>query len=88
MPVLDPLEMVEHLAVPDGDGWRAIYFDSPASLTPKLALADDARAGRRRASGRSATSEGWPTTRELIATFRAGELSTAARSGEPVATSR
>ena len=63
VPVLDPLEVVEHLAVPDGDGWRAIYFDSPATLTPKLALADDARAGRARGSGRWATSEGSPTTR-------------------------
>jgi spore germination protein YaaH len=82
VPVLDPLEMVEHLAVPDGEGWRAIYFDSPTSLTPKLALAD-----ARGLAGAGLWAVGYERglidyTR-LIATFRAGELSTAAGSTSP-----
>jgi spore germination protein YaaH len=82
VPVLDPLEMVEHLAVPDGDGWRAIYFDSPTSLTPKLALADT-----RGLAGAGLWAVGYERglvdyTR-LIATFRAGELSTAAGPTSP-----
>jgi spore germination protein YaaH len=51
-PVLDPLEVVEYYAVAPtvspapGDsrataGWQAIYVDSPETLAPKLALADD-----------------------------------------------
>ena len=50
-PVLDPIEVVEVYAVAPtvspvpGDsrataGWQAIYVDSPATLRPKLALAD------------------------------------------------
>jgi chitinase len=75
VPVLDLLEMVEHLALPEGDGWRAIYFDSPTTLTPKLALADD-----RGLAGAGLWAVGYERglvdyTR-LIATFRAGELST------------
>jgi spore germination protein YaaH len=82
VPVLDPLEVVEHLPVPDGDGWRAIYFDSPASLTPKLALAD-----ARGLAGAGLWAVGYERglidyTR-LIATFRAGELSTAASPTSP-----
>jgi spore germination protein len=51
-PELDPIEIVEFYAVPPtvdpvpGDsrataGWQAIYVDSPRTLQPKLALADD-----------------------------------------------
>ncbi|MEP6638945.1 MAG: glycosyl hydrolase family 18 protein [Chloroflexota bacterium] len=51
-PVLDPLEVVEFYAVAPtvspapGDsrataGWQAIYVDSPRTLKPKLALADE-----------------------------------------------
>jgi spore germination protein YaaH len=51
-PELDPIEIVEFYAVPPtvdpvpGDsrataGWQAIYVDSPRTLEPKLALADD-----------------------------------------------
>ena len=39
-PTLDPIEQVDFYAVPDGAGWQGIYVDSPATLTPKLALAD------------------------------------------------
>ena len=76
VPVLDPLEMVEHLAVPDGDGWRAIYFDSPVSLTPKLALAD-ARGLAGAGLWAVGYERGLVDYTRLIATFRAGELSTA-----------
>ena len=82
VPVLDPLEVVEHLALRDGDSWRAIYFDSPASLTPKLALAD-----ARGLAGAGLWAVGYERglidyTR-LIATFRAGELSTSAAPAGP-----
>ena len=40
-PTYDPVESVDFLAVPDGAGWRAIYLDTPTSLTPKLRLAND-----------------------------------------------
>jgi spore germination protein YaaH len=76
VPVLDPLEMVEHLAVPDGEGWRAIYFDSPTSLTPKLALAD-ARGLAGAGLWAVGYERGLVDYTRLIATFRAGELSTA-----------
>jgi hypothetical protein len=76
VPVLDPLEMVEHLAVPDGEGWRAIYFDSPVSLTPKMALAD-ARGLAGAGLWAVGYERGLVDYTRLIATFRAGELSTA-----------
>jgi hypothetical protein len=83
-PELDPIEVVEFYSVPPlasaapGDsrataGWQAIYVDSPATLTPKLALADErglAGAGfwaigyERGLSGYTA----------LIARFQAGKL--------------
>ncbi len=41
---LDPIEQVDMYAIPSTDpagaGWEAVYVDSPATLTPKLALAD------------------------------------------------
>jgi spore germination protein YaaH len=40
-PVEDPLETVGFVAVPDGPTWRAIYWDTPASLTPKVVVAED-----------------------------------------------
>ena len=76
VPVLDPLEMVQHLAVPEGDGWRAIYFDSPVSLTPKLALAD-ARGLAGAGLWAVGYERGLGDYTRLIASFRAGELSTA-----------
>jgi spore germination protein YaaH len=72
-PALDPLEVVEHLAIPDGTGWQAIYFDSPASLRPKLRLADD-----RGLAGAGFWAMGYerglPDYTDLIATFKAGNL--------------
>ena len=82
VPVVDPLEMVEHLAVPDGDGWRAIYFDSPTTLTPKLELAD-ARGLAGAGLWAVGYERGLVDYTRLIGTFRAGELSTAARPASP-----
>lgn len=54
-------------------GWDAVYYDSPRSLTPKLALADD-----RGLAGVGFWAIGYerglPGYGELIATFRAGKL--------------
>jgi spore germination protein len=80
VPVLDPLEGVEHFAVPDGTSWKAIYFDSPASLTPKLVLADD-----RGLAGAGFWAVGYerglPEYTRLIASFRAGEVRTPVEAG-------
>ena len=52
-------------------GWNAVYYDSPRSLTPKLALADE-----RGLAGAGFWAIGYerglPGYTELIATFRAG----------------
>jgi hypothetical protein len=40
-PARDPLEVVEWFVRPDGDAWRMTYYDSPATLRAKLALARD-----------------------------------------------
>jgi spore germination protein YaaH len=82
VPSLDLLEMVEHLAVPDGDGWRAIYYDSPTTLTPKLELAD-ARGLAGAGLWAVGYERGLSDYTRLIATFRAGELSTAVRPASP-----
>lgn len=75
-PVFDPLEGVEVLALPEGDGWRTVYFDSPASLTPKLALAN---AHGLAGAGFWAIGyeRGLPDYTALIGRFRAGQLETA-----------
>jgi len=41
MPSRDPLEIGELFVRPDGDAWRITYYDSPATLRAKLALARD-----------------------------------------------
>lgn len=83
-PVLDPIEIVEFYAVaptvsPEpGDsrataGWQAIYVDSPETLTPKLALADD-----RGLAGAGFWAIGYgrglPGYSDLIARFAAGKV--------------
>jgi len=83
-PDLDPIEVVEHFAVAPtvspvpGDsrataGWQAIYVDSPETLTPKLALADD-----RGLAGAGFWAIGYERGLagygELIARFAAGKL--------------
>jgi hypothetical protein len=37
----DPLEISEFFVRPEGDAWRLTYYDSPATLRAKLALARD-----------------------------------------------
>jgi spore germination protein YaaH len=83
-PQLDPIEVVEFYAVAPtvspvpGDsrataGWQAIYVDSPQTLTPKLALADD----RGLAGGgfwAIGYERGMPDYTALIARFAAGKL--------------
>lgn len=83
-PEFDPIEIVEFYAVAPtvsaapGDsrataGWQAIYVDSPQTLTPKLALADD-----RGLAGAGFWAIGYerglPGYVELIARFAAGKL--------------
>lgn len=83
-PELDPIEIVDVYAVPPdpslppGDdsaaaGWQAIYVDSPATLRPKLVLADD-----RGLAGAGFWAIGYerglPDYTELIARFGAGKL--------------
>ena len=87
VPVLDPIERVEHLALSDGGGWQAIYFDSPASLEPKLELAND-----RGLAGAGFWAIGYERgladyTR-LIASFRAGKVSASAAAVTPAALSQ
>ena len=58
-------------------GWDAVYFDSPETLTPKLALADE-----RGLAGAGFWAVGYerglPGYTELIATFRAGDVASVA----------
>jgi spore germination protein len=83
-PTYEPVESVEFYAVPASSppdasaasaepGWNAVYFDTPRSLTPKLALADE-----RGLAGAGFWAIGYerglPEYDDLIATFRAGKL--------------
>lgn len=60
-------------ASPEPPGWNAVYYDSPRSLTPKLALADE-----RGLAGAGFWAIGYerglPGYKELMTTFRAGKL--------------
>lgn len=73
VPSYDSVEDVAFLAIPDGAAWRAVYYDTPTSLTAKLALADD-----RGLAGAGFWALGYerglPDYTDLIATFRAGRL--------------
>jgi hypothetical protein len=60
-------------ADPDDTEWSAVYFDSPRSLTPKLALAD-ARGLAGAGFWAIGYERGLPEYTDLIARFRAGEL--------------
>jgi spore germination protein YaaH len=77
-PTLDPVESVEFYARGAGERWTAVYFDSPRSLRPKLALANE-----RGLAGAGFWAIGYerglPAYTELIAAFRAGEAVTGAR---------
>jgi spore germination protein YaaH len=76
-PAYDSVEDVAVLTVPDGDGWQSVYYDTPASLTPKLETADE-----RGLAGAGFWAVGYerglPEYTRLIASFRAGELVAAA----------
>jgi spore germination protein YaaH len=58
---------------PEPAGWNAVYFDSPRSLTPKLALAD-ARGLAGAGFWAIGYERGLPEYTELINTFRAAKL--------------
>jgi spore germination protein YaaH len=77
-PTLDETESVEFYAAERGGAWSAVYFDSPRSLRPKLALADE-----RGLAGAGFWAIGYerglPEYTELIATFGAGQLEAVAR---------
>jgi len=72
-PDYDTVEDVAVLTVPDGDAWQTVYYDTPASLTPKLATAD-----QRGLAGAGFWAVGYerglPEYTRLIASFRAGQL--------------
>ncbi len=76
----DPIEDVSFLAVPDGDRWQAIYYDTPRSLRPKLGLANE-----RGLAGAGFWALGYerglPAYTDLIAEFRAGGAMTVAEWG-------
>jgi hypothetical protein len=40
-PTFDEVEIADYFVVPDGDAWRATYYDSPRTLRVKLGLARD-----------------------------------------------
>jgi hypothetical protein len=60
-------------ATPEPIAWAAVYYDSPRSLRPKLALAD-ARGLAGAGFWAIGYERGLPGYGELIATFRAGRL--------------
>jgi spore germination protein YaaH len=85
-PETDPIEIVDFYALPPADGatpdpsdgspaagWQAVYVDSPETLTPKLALADE-----RGLAGVGFWAIGYerglPEYTDLIDRFRAGTL--------------
>ena len=75
-PTYEPVESVEFYSVQGDDGaWDAVYYDSPRSLTPKLALAD-ARGLAGVGFWAIGYERGLPGYGELIASFRKGELPT------------
>jgi spore germination protein YaaH len=84
VPTFEVTESVEFYAVPSpapsgsgasGEpvGWDAVYYDSPRSLAPKLALAD-ARGLAGAGFWAIGYERGLPGYGELMARFRAGEL--------------
>jgi hypothetical protein len=72
-PSRDTLEWAEYFAVPDGEEWLLTYYDSPATLRAKLALARDAglAGGGFWALGYEA---GLPGYRALMDDFRSGAI--------------
>lgn len=76
-PGYDEVEDVGFLAIPDGDGWQTVYYDTPQSLTPKLGLANE-----RGLAGAGFWALGYERGlsdyTDLIAAFRAGRSMAAA----------
>ena len=75
-PTLDPIEQVEFYAITDPDvegGWQGIYVDSPATLTPKLALAD-ARGLAGAGFWAIGYERGLPAFTDLVKRFADGKL--------------
>jgi spore germination protein YaaH len=82
IPSYDPVEDVAYLAVPTGRKWQAIYYDTPRSLRPKLALANElglAGAG----FWALGYERGLPDYTNLIADFRAGRSMAVVAVGPP-----
>jgi hypothetical protein len=72
-PFRDELEHVEYIVEPSDEGWLQTYYDSPATLRPKLALAlDNGLAG----AGFWALGyeRGMPGYVDLMRDFRAGKI--------------
>ena len=72
-PARDPLEVVEWFVRADGDAWRLTFYDSPATLREKLALARDQglAGGGFWAIG---YERGLPGYLELMRDFRSGSV--------------
>jgi hypothetical protein len=72
-PGRDPLEISEFFIRPEGNAWRLTYYDSPATLRAKLALARDQglAGGGFWAIG---YERGLPGYLELMRDFRAGKV--------------
>ena len=81
-PGRDPLEVSEFFVRPDGDAWRITYYDSPATLRAKLALARDQglAGGGFWAIG---YERGLPGYLELMRDFRAGNVDRAEAPPQP-----
>jgi len=72
-PVRDRYEQVESFAVSDGPDWLLTFYDSPATLRPKLALArDNGLAGA--GFWAMGYDRGLPGYLELMSEFRAGAI--------------
>lgn len=81
-PSYDSVEDVAYLAVPKGRKWQAVYYDTPRSLRPKLALANElglAGAG----FWALGYERGLPDYTNLIADFRAGRSMAVVAAGPP-----
>ena len=72
-PIIDPVEDVAFIAVPQGSTWQAVYYDTPETLAPKLGLADE-----RGLAGAGLWALGYdrgiPAYGQLFEDFRKGRL--------------
>jgi spore germination protein YaaH len=72
----DSVEDVEVLSLADGAAWQSVYYDTPASLMPKLGLAD-ARGLAGAGFWAVGYERGLPEYTDLIEAFRNGRLADA-----------